>query len=246
MIKEVDNLRLSYNRGGLFLTFSTSFFLFLAGSSSQALYLLGLFRNFCDDENRVHFISSLSELPSNMLVTADTASGEAVPSVFLVTLLTLLDFESYSEDNLSNSSSASLRNVELKTEEPLAVSHFKQLIKISEDVNCLQLDTAILRLLQKSSMYVLESTSTLLDSCINHPTEAKIEVAAHLVAHSPVLRSHFELRCLGRPSSRKIKLSIRASPIEFKDRLKEFLPLVSSYIFCVHGMERDTCTSGML
>ena len=149
----------------------------------------------------------------------------------------------FAPDNLSNSSSTFLRNVELKTEEPLAVAHFKQLIKISEDVNCPQLDTAILRLLRKSLMYVLASTTTLLDSCIEHPTEAKIEVAAHLVAHSPALRSHFELQCLGRPSSKKIKLSIRASPIEFKDHLKEFLPLVSSYVFCVHGMERDT---GML
>ena len=174
-----------------------------------------------------------------MLVTTDSTLGEAVPSVFLQTLLTLLDFESYSEDSLSNSSYTFLRNVELMTDEPLAVAHFKQLIKISEDVNCPQLDTAIRRLLQKSLMYVLASTTTLLDSCIDHPTEAKIAVAAHLVAHSPALRSHFELRCLGRPSSKKIKLGVRTSPIEFKDHLKEFLPLVSSYVFCVHGMERD-------
>ena len=179
-----------------------------------------------------------------MLVTTDSALGEAIPSVFLLTLLTLLDFESYSEDNLSNSSSAFLRNVALKTEEPLVVAHFKQLIKISEDVNCPQLDTAILRLLQKSLMYVLASTTKLLDSCIANPTKAKIEVAAHLVAHSPALRSHFELRCLGRPSSKKIKLSLRTSPIEFNDHLKEFLPLVLSYVFSVCGMERDT--SGML
>ena len=219
-------------------------FLQPAGSSSQALYLLGLFRDFCDDENRAHFISSLSELPANMLMRTDSESGEAVPSVFLVALLTLLDFESCSEDSFSNSSSAFLRSVELKTEEPLAVAHFKQLIKISEDFNCPQLDTAVLRLLQKSLMYVLASTTTLLDSCLDHPTEAKIAVAAHLVAHSPALRSHFELRCLGRPSSKKIKLSVKTSPLEFKDHLKEFLPLVSSYVFCVHGMERDT--SGML
>ena len=207
-------------------------------SSSQALYLLGLFHDYCNEEDRVKFISSLSELPSNLLVRTDSGSEETVPSVFLLTLLMLLEDESPGEDKVSHSSPVLHRKLELNTEEPLTVEHFKQLIEISENFKCPQLDSTILKLLQKKSLaYVLASTNTLLDSCLDHPTLAKIQVAAHLVVHAPALRSHFELRCLSSANT-------ETSPIEFKDHLNEFLPLVSSYLYCVRGMWADT--SGML
>lgn len=213
------------------------------GSSSQVLLLLGLFHEYCDHKTREQFISSLSELPSNILVSTDSASGKALPSAFLLTLLTLLEGESLCEDNLPQSSSTLLRNAESNAKEPLTVAHFKYLIKISVDVNCPQLDATIMKLLQSSLLYVLYSTTSLLDSCFDNPSEAKIAVAAHLVVHSPSLRSHFELRCLSRSNTLKMKAHANTSPIQFKDYLKEFIPLVTSYLFCVHGL--DQYISGM-
>ena len=209
--------------------------------SSHAIYLIGIFHGYFDNENRVKFISSLSQLPSNMLVAAGSVSGDqTVPSAFLQTLLMLLEGESLSEVNVSHSSPGFVRDLEFKTEEPLSVTHFKQLIKMSEDVDCSQLDSTILKLLRKSLLYVLASTTTLLNACLDHPTQSKIAVAAHLVVHSPALRLHFELRCLSRSSPKKMRASAKTSPVDFKDHLKEFLPLVSSYLFCVHGMKGDT------
>lgn len=212
--------------------------------SSQALYLLGLFHDYCDKERQSEFISKLVQLPSNMLVTTDPVSKETAPSVFLVTLLMLLEGESLGEEKLPRSSSAIFRDIPLKMEEPLSVSHFKQLIKISEDVDCTQLDSAILKLLQKSLLYVLASTTTLLDACLNKPTEIKVSIAAHLVSHSPALRSHFELCCLSTPNTKK-KLKTQGKPfstvlITFEDHLVEYLPVVSSYLLCIQGMSRET------
>lgn len=212
--------------------------------SSQALYLLGLFHDYCDKERQSEFISKLVQLPSNMLVTTDPVSKETAPSVFLVTLLMLLEGESLGEEKLPRSSSAIFRDIPLKMEEPLSVSHFKQLIKISEDVDCTQLDSAILKLLQKSLLYVLASTTTLLDACLNKPTEIKVSIAAHLVSHSPALRSHFELCCLSTPNTKK-KLKTQGKPfstvlITFEDHLVEYLPVVSSYLLCIQGMSGET------
>lgn len=184
------------------------------------------------------------QLPSNMLVTTDPVSKETAPSVFLVTLLMLLEGESLGEEKLPRSSSAIFRDIPLKMEEPLSVSHFKQLIKISEDVDCTQLDSAILKLLQKSLLYVFASTTTLLDACLNKPTEIKVSIAAHLVSHSPALRSHFELCCLCTPNTKK-KLKTQGKPfstvlITFEDHLVEYLPVVSSYLLCIQGMSRET------
>lgn len=218
--------------------------LFIAVPSSQALYLLGLFHDYCDKERQSEFISKLVQLPSNMLVTTDPVSKETAPSVFLVTLLMLLERESLGEEKLPRSSSAIFRDIPLKMEEPLSVSHFKQLIKISEDVDCTQLDSAILKLLQKSLLYVFASTTTLLDACLNKPTEIKVSIAAHLVSHSPALRSHFELCCLSTPNTKK-KLKTQGKPfstvlITFEDHLVEYLPVVSSYLLCIQGMSRET------
>lgn len=214
--------------------------LFLVVPSSQALYLLGLFHDYCDKEHQVEFVSTLSQLPSNSLVTTNPVSKETEPSVFLVTLLMLLEGESLGEDNLSHASSAFLRDLPLKTEEPLSVSHFKQLIKISVGVNCSQLDSTILNLLQKSLLYVLASTTTLLDACLENPTEAKVAVAAHLVKHSPALRSHFELCCLSKPNTKKMKACGKTVVIAFGNHLIEYLPLVSSYLVCIQGMKSET------
>ena len=213
--------------------------------SSQALYLLGLFHDYCDNERQSEFISKLVQLPSNMLMTSDPVSKETAPSVFLVTLLMLLQGESPGEEKIPHSSSAMFRDVSLKLDEPLSVSHFKQLIKISEDVNCSQLDSAILELLQKSLLYVLASSTTLLDECLNKPTEIKVSIAAHLVTHSPALRSHFELRCLSTPNMKKKKLktprkSLSTVLITFEDHLVEYLPLVSSYLLCIQAMTKET------
>lgn len=179
-----------------------------------------------------------------MLVTTDPVSKETATSVFLVTLLMLLERESLGEEKLPRSSSALFRDIPLKMEEPLSVSHFKQLIKISEDVDCTQLDSAILKLLQKSLLYVLASTTTLLDACLNKPTEIKVSIAAHLVLHSPALRSHFELCCLSTPNTKK-KLKTQGKPfstvlITFEDHLVEYLPVVSSYLLCIQGMSVET------
>ena len=207
--------------------------------SSQALYLLGLFRDYCDEEHKVEFISSLAQLPSNKLVTTDPVSKETTPSVFLVTLLMLLEGEplgQLSEEKLSQSpSSAFLKDTPLKTEEPLSVLHFKQLIKISEGVNCPQLDSTILKLLRKSLLYVLASTTSLLNACLKSPTEVKVSIAAYLLEHSPAMRSHFELCCLAAPKA-KVKTQDKSLPtvvIKFEHHLTEFLPLVSSYLLCM-------------
>ena len=190
----------------------------------------------------MRFISSLSQLPLNLLVT--TVAGETVPTVLLLTLLKLLEGESLSEDKDSHSSYALIRNLELRVEEPLSVAHFKQLIKIFEDVNSPQLDSIVLKLLQKSLMYVTASTTTLFDSCVHHPTQVRVAIAAHLVTHSPALRSHFELCCLNRPNAKKkMKTGSKASAtvsIEFKDHLREFLPLALSYVLSIQGMNGDT------
>lgn len=209
-------------------------------SSSQALYLLGLFHEYCDEENHVKFMSRLSRLPSDMLVATNAVLREKVPSVFLTTLLTLLNSESFCGDHLSPLSSG--QNL-LRTEEPLLLSHFKQLVKISEHVNCLQLDYTILKLLQKSLLYVMGSTATFLDICLDQSTKAKVAIAAHLVLHSPSLRSHFEHRCLDKPEPRKKAKALGSTstmfPVALKEHLVEFLPLVSSYLFCVRGIGRE-------
>ena len=210
-------------------------------SSSQALYLLGLFHDYCDNEHQAEFISKLVQLPSHILMTSDPVSKETAPSVFLVTLLMLLEGESFGEDKLLHSSSSLLRDFPLKMEEPLSVLHFNQLIKISEDVNCTELDNAILKLLQKSFLYVLASTTTLLDVCLNKPTGIKVSIAAHLVRYSPALRSRFELRCLSAPNTKKKKmLKTQSKPLStvllsFEEHLVEYLPLVSSYLICIQG-----------
>ncbi|XP_022797243.1 uncharacterized protein LOC111335571 [Stylophora pistillata] len=209
-------------------------------SPSQALYLLGLFHEYCDEENQVKFMSRLSQLPSDVLITIDAVSREKLPSVFLTTLLTLLKGESCCEDHLSTLSSE--RNP-FKTEEPLLLSHFKQLVKISGHVNCPHLDYTILKLLQKSLLYVMGSSATFLDICLDQSTKAKVAIAAHLVTHSPSLRSHFECRCLDKPVQRKKAKALGSTstmiPVALKDRLVEFLPLVSSYLFCIRGIGRE-------
>lgn len=214
--------------------------------SSQALYLLSLFHDYCDKERQAEFISELVQLPSNMLMTTDPVSKETEPSVLLMTLLMLLEGESLGEEKLPYSSTSLFKDIPLKTEEPLSVFHFKQLIKISEDVNCTQLDSAILKLLQKSLLYVLASTTTLLDACLNKPMENKVSIAAHLVTHSPALRSHFELCCLRTPNmKKKKKLKTLGKPFStvlttFADHLVEYLPLVSSYLLRIQGMRKET------
>ena len=216
--------------------------------SSQALYLLSLFHDYCDKERQAEFISELVQLPSNMLMTTDPVSKETEPSVLLMTLLMLLEGESLGEEKLHYSSTSLFKDIPLKTEEPLSVFHFKQLIKISEDVNCTQLDSAILKLLQKSLLYVLASTTTLLDACLNKPMENKVSIAAHLVTHSPALRSHFELCCLRTPNMKKKKKKKLKTPgkpfstvlITFEDHLVEYLPLVSSYLLRIQGMRKET------
>ena len=214
-------------------------------SSSQALYLFGLFHDYCDNEHQAEFISKLVQLPSHILMTSDPVSKETAPSVFLVTLLMLLEGESFGEDKLLHSSSSLLRDFPLKMEEPLSVLHFNQLIKISEDVNCTELDNAILKLLQKSFLYVLASTTTLLDVCLDKPTEIKVSIAAHLVRYSPALRSRFELRCLSTTNTKKKKLKTQSKPLStvsltFEDHLAEYLPLVSSYLVCIQGTSKES------
>jgi len=179
-------------------------------------------------------------------MTTGPVLKETAPSVFLVTLMVLLEGESLGKKNLPHSSSALLGDIPLMMEEPLSVSHFKQLIKISEDVNCTQLDSAILKLLQKSVLYVLASTTTVLDSCLNKPTEIKVSIAVHLVTHSPALRARFELCCLSAPNTKKKKkkLKMPSKPLStvlvtFEDHLVEYLPLVSSYLICIHGMREE-------
>ena len=227
---------------GLFLCFV----LVIVVLSSQALYLLSLFHDYCDKERQAEFISELVQLPSNMLMTTDPVSKETEPSVLLMTLVMLLEGESLGEEKLRYSSTSLFKDIPLKTEEPLSVFHFKQLIKISEDVNCTQLDSAILKLLQKSLLYVLASTTTLLDACLNKPMENKVSIAAHLVTHSPALRSHFELCCLSKPNmEKKKKLKTLGKPfstvlITFEDHLVEYLPLVSSYLLRIQGMRKET------
>ena len=221
------------------------FVLVIVVPSSQALYLLSLFHDYCDKERGAEFISKLVELPSNMLMTTDPVSKETAPSVFLMTLLMLLEGESLGEERPYSSSSL-FNDIPLKMEEPLSVFHFKQLIKISKDVNCTQLDSAILILLQKSLLYVLASTTTLLDACLNKPTEIKVSIATHLVTHSPALRSHFELCCLSTPNTKKKKkLKTPGKPfstvlITFEDHLVEYVPLVSSYLLCIQGISNET------
>ena len=181
-------------------------------------------------------------------MTTDPVSNETALSVFLVTLLMLLEGESRGDEKLPHSSSSLLKDIPLKMEEPLSVLHFKQLIKISEDVNCTQLDSAILKLLQKSFLYVLASSTTLLDACLNKPTEIKVSIAVHLVTHSPALRSYFELWCLGTPNTKKKKKKKLKTPskslstvlITFEDHLVEYLPLVSSYLISIRGMTEET------
>lgn len=202
--------------------------------SSQVFYVLGLFHEHCDREYQAKFISRLAQLPSNMLVTTDPSSNETTPSVFLVTLLMLLEGESLGDETLSHSQSALFTDVASKTREPLSVSYFKQLIKIFESVNCPQLDFTILKLLQKSLLYVLSSTTSLLNASLSNPTEVKVTVAAYLVVHSPALRSHFEMCCLSAPNTKKkVKTqgeNLSAVTIKFENHLVEYLPLVSSYL----------------
>ena len=159
--------------------------------------------------------------------------------MFLLTLLKFLEGTSPYEDRDSHPSFTFCGDVILKREEPLSVSHFMQLVKISKDVNCPQLDSIVLKLLQASLKYVQASTATVLNSCLLHPTEVKVSIASYLVTHSPALRSHFELCCLSRSNSRKkVKGSNSSSvvSIEFKDHLREFVPLVSSYLLSVRGV----------
>ena len=222
------------------------FFFPADASSSEAISLVGLFHDCFDRDTQASFISSLCELPAHKLVRNDPPIGEAAPSAFLLALLSLLESGSSSLDERSHSSS-SLRNFDFKAQELLRPAHFKQLIKISQSVNCPQLDNTILKLLQSSLIYVLDSTTTLLDACLDCPTKNKIAVALHLVLRSPALRSHFEFRCLCTPKAkgaRNVKGNgLGTTPLEFKRHLKEFVPLVSSYLLLVHGM--DLNASGM-
>ena len=181
----------------------------------------------------------MCELPSHKLVRNDRSIGEAAPSAFLLALLSLLESGSSSLDERSHSTS-SLRNFDFKAQELLRPAHFKRLIKISQKVNCPPLDNAILKLLQSSLVYVLDSTTTLLDACLDCSTNNKIALALHLILHSPALRSHFELRCLCTPKAkeaRSVNGNVTTTPLEFKRHLKEFFPLVSSYLLFVHGMD---------
>ena len=210
--------------------------------SSQTFYLLGLFHSYCDKEERVKFISSLCKLPPSLLLATDSSSKERTPTAFLLTLLKFLDETSPCEDRDSHPSLTFCKDVILEREEPLSVLHFMQLIKISKDVNCRQLDSIILKLLQASLKYVQASTATVLNSCLLHPKEVKVSIASYLVTHSPALRSHFELCCLSRSNSRKnVKGSNNSSVVsmEFKDHLREFVPLVSTYLLSVRGVTCD-------
>ena len=181
-----------------------------------------------------------------MLMTTDPVSKETAPSVLLMTLLMLLEGESLGEEKSLYSSSSLFKDIPFEMEEPLSVFHFKQLIKLSEDVNCTQLDSAILKLLQRYLLYVLASTTTLLDACLSNPTAIKVSIAVHLISHSPALRSHFELCCLSTPNTKnKKKLKTPGKPfstalITFEDHLVEYLPLMSSYLLCVQGMRKET------
>ncbi|XP_068755165.1 nucleolar pre-ribosomal-associated protein 1-like isoform X2 [Montipora capricornis] len=209
-------------------------------SSSEALFLVALFNDYFDNDSRTLFISSLSELPSHKLVRNDHSSGEAAPSAFLLTLLSLLESGFSSLEERSPSPPSFLRNSDLKAGEPLPLAHFERLVEISQEVNCPQLDRAILKLLQSSLVYVLASTTSLLDGCLNHPTENKVAIALHLVVNSTALRSHFERRCLVKPKTNEtiaVEESAETWPIEFKSHLTEFLPLVCSYLLCFHGMD---------
>ena len=207
--------------------------------SSQTFYLLGLFHSYCDKEERMKFIFSLCKLPPSSLLATDSSSKERTPTAFLLTLLKFLEGTSPYGDRDSHPSITFCKDVILEREEPLSVSHFMQLVKISNDVNCPQLDSIVLKLLQASLTYVQASTATVLNSCFLHPTEVKVSIASYLVTHSPALRSHFELCCLSRSnSSKKVKGSNSSSvvSIEFKDHLREFAPLVSSYLLSVCGV----------
>ena len=207
--------------------------------SSQTFYLLGLFHSYCDKEEQVKFISSLCKLPPSLLLATDSSSKERTPTAFLLTLLKFLEGTSPYGDRDSHPSITFCKDVILEREEPLSVSHFMQLVKISNDVSCPQLDSIVLKLLQASLTYVQASTATVLNSCFLHPTEVKVSIASYLVTHSPALRSHFELCCLSRSNSRKkVKGSNSSSvvSIEFKDHLREFVPLVSSYLLSVRGV----------
>ena len=209
--------------------------------SSQTFYLLGLFHSYCDKEEQVKFISSLCKLPPSFLLATDSSSKERTPTAFLLTLLKFLEGTSPYEDRDSHPSFTFCGDVILKREEPLSVSHFMQLVKISKDVNCPQLDSITLKLLQASLKYVQASTATVLNSCLLHPAEVKVSIASYLITHSPALRSHFELCCLNRSNSRKKVKGSNSSvvSIEFKDHLREFVPLVSSYLLSVRGVTSD-------
>ncbi|KAM7446686.1 nucleolar pre-ribosomal-associated protein 1 [Porites harrisoni] len=210
--------------------------------SSQTFYLLGLFHSYCDKEEQVKFISSLCKLPTSLLLAIDSSSKERTPTAFLLTLLKFLEGTSPYEDRDSHPSFTLCKDVILEREEPLSVSHFMQLVKISNDVNCPQLDSINLQVLQASLTYVQASTATVLNSCFLHPTEVKVSIASYLVTHSPALRSHFELCCLSRSNFRKnVKGSNSSSvvSIEFKDHLREFVPLVSSYLLSARGVTGD-------
>ena len=92
-------------------------------------------------------------------------------------------------------------------------------------------------------LYVMVSTATFLDICLNQSTKAKIAIAAQLVKHCPSLRSHFELRCLDKPKPRKkpnaLDFSCTMFPVALKEHRAEFLPVVSSYLFCMRGISTE-------
>ena len=190
----------------------------------------------------MEFISSLSQLPPRLLLNIGSITKDRKPSVYLHALLLLLDGVFCGVDHLSiniNSNSKS------ETEEQIILEAFKRLVIVSTDFPCSRLDSAILKLLKTSMVFVFATPTTYLDSCLDHPTESKVNIACTLIAHSAMFRSHLELRCIsgsGEPKASQPNDDIPLrEPIMFEDHLLDYCPLVCSYLACINRLDEGSC-----
>ena len=224
-------------------------------SSCRALHLLHVFQH---ELNKL--ITNLVQLPRNMLLKPAENSQKLLPTLLLETLLILLDtkvtFRSHVGTKADSASqvgvpravlrdktSSVLYNREFSPDMTLPIASFHHLLSLLQTSPCVQLDTAVCNILKSSSEYISACPLSLLDYCLDNPTEIRVAIAATLISHSITMRVHLETRCLvavgvANTSDKEVQqCSVKA--LSFEDNLQEFVPLVWAYLESVqqHNIE---------
>ena len=230
-------------------------------SSCHALHLLHVFHPHCDQHELNKLITNLVQLPRNMLLKPAENSQKLLPTLLLETLLILLDtkvsFKSHvgtkadsssqvgvHRDVLRDKTSSVLYNREFSPDMTLPIASFHHLLSLLQSSPCVQLDTAVCNILKSSSEYISACPLSLLDYCLDNPTEIRVVIAATLISHSITMRVHLETRCLvavgGANTSDKEVQQCSVKALSFEDNLQEFVPLVWAYLESVQQQGNNT------